>query len=146
MDGFEAGPRLPLSALWAEAHLHVGTKVPCWRPVLSIFLLKKAAHHPQWRSPASVLPSETYRNEHKSVLLTQRGHKVVFSLQIKPGEAEEWGLLFAGDTQRKPDCTVGQYVWIKLLENLQPVVWERHCKFGYCQLEALCIRMHNCLC
>lgn len=46
---------------------------------------------------------ETSRKEHKSVIFTQHGHKVMFSLRIKPGEAEEWGLLFAGDTQRKRD-------------------------------------------
>lgn len=31
-------------------------------------------------------PIRTYRNEHRSVILTQRGHKVVFSLRIKPGK------------------------------------------------------------
>lgn len=39
--------RLALSELrFTEAHLHSGTKVPCWRPFLSGLLLQKAPHRP----------------------------------------------------------------------------------------------------
>lgn len=108
MDGFEARLRLALSAQFAEAHLHPQDKAslletlslpsaPAQKGGSPSAALKIARLHPPIRNPN--------RNEHKSVILTQRGHRVVFSLRIKRGEggAEEWGLLFARDTQRKQD-------------------------------------------
>lgn len=50
-----------------------------------------AIHSEDPRPLASGLPSETSRKEHRSVILTQRGHQVLFSLRRKPGEAERMG-------------------------------------------------------
>ena len=101
--GFVAGTRLALSAPGRRGSFAFQNKGSLLE-TLSLQPPPQKGASPSAVRIAGLVPSpETYRNEHKSVILTQRGHKVMFSLRIKPGEAKEWGLLFAGDTQRKRD-------------------------------------------